>query len=350
LAKARQLQSLNLFETQVQGDGLSHVVSVPLRNFQMAPTPPNLAGWQAIGQFKLLENISQLGVEQADEKLAAISDLPNLKSLSLNNTRISSDGLKSIAKLTSLTNLDLQQLELADDGLRPLRGLTNLQNLSLPHSSGDGVVDSLPSARLTRLRLGEKLTDAGLLAVASKYPNLHTCDLTYCTRVTEMGLDQLADQARLHTLILPKETSVAMYEQVARMPVLKKIEQPFGSATTGAHLKQLRNHPTLEEFQLNKLDDESLAELAQVAALKSLHINEPLFNAKGLEKLAKASKLERLTMLNGGALREYGADEAAALEKLTQLKQLNIFGTSLDQTSIESIRQALPGASVQISR
>ena len=192
------------------------------------------------------------------------------------------------------------------------------------------------------------MTDAGLLALAKKYPNLHTCDLRYCNRATEKGLGHFADHVLLNTLILPDGPSIAMYEQVARMSGLKKLELPYSQAITAAQLKALRIHPTLEEYQLSKVDDEPLAELAQASALKSLYVNEPLFKAKGLEKLAKASKLEKLTLINGGELRSYGPDEAAALEKLTQLKQLSVYGTSLDQASIGRIRQALPKTNVQI--
>lgn len=349
LAQAPQLQSLQLHNTQILGDGLKHLVKLPLRSFGMAPKPPNLAGWQAIGQFKSLESCGNLGAEQSDEKLAAISGLPNLKYLNLSDVRLSGGGLKPIQKMTSIVHLDLPQIGVADDDLRPLQGLTNLQILTLPNSVGDGAIEFLPAARLTRLRVGAGISDAGLLAIARKYPDLHTCDLMQCNKATEKGLGYLADHARLQTLILPVVASAAMCEQVARMSTLKKLEQPF-QALTAEHLAPLRRNPTLEEFQLTKVDDDALAELAQVPALKVLHLNDPQCKAKGLEKLAQASKLERISLMNGGVLREYGAAEGAALEKLTQLKQLNIFGTSLDQTSIDRIRQALPRAQVQILR
>jgi hypothetical protein len=199
------------------------------------------------------------------------------------------------------------------------------------------------------LKLGGGITDAGLLAIAKKYPNLQTCDLVHCNQATAKGLGHLADNVRLQTLVLSNRTSVAMCEQVARISGLKKLEQPF-QALTAAHLVPLRIHPTLEELQLNKADDDALAELAQFARLKVLHLNEPLCKAKGLEQLAKAAKLERITLVNGGTLREFGPAEADALAKLTQLKQLNVFGTSLDQAAIDKIKQAMPKASVQIAR
>lgn len=346
LAKATQLQSLQMHGTQIAGEGLKHLVDLPLRSFGVGPSPPNLAGWQAIGQFKLLESCGNFG-DQADEKMAAISDLPNLKHLNLNGVRLTGQGLKPIEKLTTLVNLELPQIDLADDDLRPLRSLTNLQNLSLPNSVGDGAIEHLPDARLTRLRVGAGITDAGLLAIAKKYPDLQTCDLTHCSQATEKGLGHLADHTKLHTLVLPNGTTVAMCKQVARMQELKKLEQPF-QALLAAHLAPLRSHPSLEEFQLNKVDDDALAELAQLPALKALHLNEPLCKAKGLEQLAKASKLERLSLMNGSVLREYGAAEAAAFAKLTQLKELNVYGAALDNSSVDKIRQSLPKTRVQI--
>jgi hypothetical protein len=50
------------------------------------------------------------------------------------------------------------------------------------------------------------------------------------------------------------------------------------------------------------------------------------------------------------AQRGYGPAEAAALEKLTQLKQLSVFGVTLDPMSIAQITQAMPKARVQIMK
>jgi hypothetical protein len=349
LAKAKELVSLQLHETQVQGEGLKHLVDVPLRNFNTMPRAPNLAGFQALGQIKSLEYCPFLGTEECDAKLAAISDLPNLRSINLSNVPLSGAGLRPLQKLTSLTQLDLPQSGLTDDDLRPLQSLTNLQSLAMPNSVGDGSVTFMPDAKLSRLKVGAGITDAGLLAIAKKYPGLHTCDLSQSPQITDKGIGHLADQMRPNTIVLPPSASVAMYEQLARVMGLKRIEQFFQSPTA-AHLAPLRKQSTLEELQLNKVDDEALGALAQLTSLKSLHINEPFCKAKGLEQLAKASNLERLTLLNGNTLREYGADEAAALEKLTQLKQLNIFGTSLDPPSIVRIKETLAKTQVQIVR
>ena len=348
LAKAKELVSLQLHETQVQGEGLKHLVDVPLRNINTMPRAPNLAGFQALGQIKSLEYCPFLGTDECDAKLAAISDLPNLRSINLSNVPLSGAGLKPLQKLTSLTQLDLPQSGLSDEDLSPLQSLTNLQTLTLPNSVGDVAIKYLPDAKLSRLRVGAGITDAGLLAIAKKYPELHTCDLSQSPQITDKGIGHLADHMRPNTIVLPPSASVAMYEQLARIMGLKRIEQFFQSPTA-AHLAPLRQQSALEELQLNKVDDEVLGALSQLS-LRSLHVNEPLCKAKGLQQLAKASKLERLTLLNGNTLREYGPDEAAALEKLTQLKQLNIYGTSLDPPSIMQIKQALAKTQVQIVR
>ena len=130
--------------------------------------PPNLAGWQAIGQFKLLESCGNFGDDQADEKMAAISDLPNLKYLNLNNVRLSSEGLKPVARLTTLVNLELPQVGLMDADLRPLQALTNLQMLSLPNSVGDGAIDFLPAAPLM-IQVARNRTSS------SRKPELASC-------------------------------------------------------------------------------------------------------------------------------------------------------------------------------
>src|SRR5205085_2422881 len=144
-------------------------VDLPLRNFVMVPNSPNLAGWQAIGRIKSLESCGNIGADQPEEKIAAISNLPNLKYLHLHTLMLTGEGLKPIEKLTGLVHLELPQTGLEDNDLRPLRSLTNLQNLSLPDSVGDGAIEFLPAAKLTRLKVGAETTDAGLLAIAKKY-------------------------------------------------------------------------------------------------------------------------------------------------------------------------------------
>lgn len=349
LANATQLQGLHLHGTKVAGDGLQHLVDLPLQHFGIAPESPNLAGWQAIGKFKSLQSCGNLGPQQADEKLAAISELPNLRQLNLGNDRLSGAGLKAIAGLTSLVHLDLPQTGLSDEDLRPLESLTKLQFLSLPNSTGDGAIEFFPDTDLQYLTVRGEVTDAGLLAIAKKYPGLQVCNLLHCSKVTEKGLGHLADHTRLQMLVLPSSPSVPMFKQIARMPELRRIEQNFGSLSA-AHLAPLRGHPTLADFQLVQIGDEALAELSKVPALKNLSINQPLCRAKGLEHLAKASNLENLNLMHGEAVKDYGDDEVAALQKLTQLKHLNVFGAPLDQASIDKIKQALPKTNVQIMR
>jgi hypothetical protein len=134
------------------------------------------------------------------------------------------------------------------------------------------------------------------------------------------------------------------------MKGLKRLEQPFQSPTV-ADFAALASHPTLEDLQLNYVDDQGLAELSRLPALKFLHLNQPQCKAKGLEQLAKASKLERLALMNGGVLKEYGPAEVAALEKLTQLKNLSVFGVPFDQAAIQQIRQSLSKQTqIQIGR
>jgi hypothetical protein len=64
-----------------------------------------------------------------DADLDCLQDLGELKSLKLDNTRITDDGLKRVKGLKNLRSLTLSFTAISDEGLKHLTGLSNLEFL-----------------------------------------------------------------------------------------------------------------------------------------------------------------------------------------------------------------------------
>lgn len=69
-----------------------------------------------------------------DDEAAYLEELPNLKVLSLSNTRIGDAGLTHLKELTSIETLYLNNTKLSDAGLEHLNGLTGLKVLHLKNT------------------------------------------------------------------------------------------------------------------------------------------------------------------------------------------------------------------------
>jgi len=108
IAKLKQLQSIVLRGTGIEGHGLRHLTSLrELKGLNLAKLP------------------------LSDEDILPLKSLENLEYLNLGHTQISDKSLSTIASLDSLSKLYLNNTEISDGGLERLYGLTHLKILVL---------------------------------------------------------------------------------------------------------------------------------------------------------------------------------------------------------------------------
>ncbi len=128
-----------------------------------------------------LKEINASDSDVSDRGIEHLSNVPNLETLILTNTKVKT--LKDIARLEKLKLLRLDQTEVDDDSLKNLKGL-RLKDLSLIETritdKGLDALAALPT--LENLLLSRNDIGPGAIAVAAKLPNLLSIDLrvTYC--------------------------------------------------------------------------------------------------------------------------------------------------------------------------
>ena len=153
LAGLTSLQQLDLSSTQVHGRGLKHLDNLN-RLTSLAIVGNSIADEDPVG-FPMFPSLTKLeiyrnkfssldfvrGLKTLEllhigntkvARLDAISELTNLKDLTLNNTQINDDALAVLQSLPQMSSrLNLHETNVTDKGLRHLEKLTHLQYLTL---------------------------------------------------------------------------------------------------------------------------------------------------------------------------------------------------------------------------
>ncbi len=148
-----------------------------------------------------LESISFHDTVMPRDSLAAVANLTDLRSLDLQQTRITSADLKHLNNLAKLERLVLRRTRIRDDGLVHLRGMDGLVELSLGSTAiGDAGVERI--SHLTELR----------------WLSLEN------TQVTDEGVAHLRNLAKLEVLQLGlTNTSDASVEHLAQLTALCRL-------------------------------------------------------------------------------------------------------------------------------
>ncbi len=107
--------------------------------------------------LRRLHSVRQLGLWSTNitaEGLANVARLHNLESLGLVGNRLTADGVKHLAGLRNLEELNLAETDLTDQGVAHIAGLTRLKRLvleanpitdaAMPHLKGLTNLDSSP--------------------------------------------------------------------------------------------------------------------------------------------------------------------------------------------------------------
>ncbi len=209
-----------------------------------------------------------IGDSLADADLEHLSELRNLRSLSLTNAdQVTDKGLKSLRKLTQLRFLDVRESRIAGPGLEHLKSLTELREVRLVNSdvSGPGLEYLKDAPELSSVSLtGSPVTDSGL-AHLSQLENV-TGAVLDGTRITDSGLRFLARLDKLAGLILDD------------------------TAVTGSGLAHLRTLPRITSLSLVRctINDSHTAYLKELESLRSLDLNETDMSEEGLGRLRQA--------------------------------------------------------------
>lgn len=296
LAQVATLRALSLAHAQIGDEGVRHLTALgQLDNLDLARTPVTDAGLRHLAGLKGLRSLNLAGTPVVGSGLAHLAGLPQLRHLNLSGTRLTAEGLGHLGTMRQLETLSLSETPVPVAALEQLAGL-RLAELHLPRPTwNDAGLKHYLAAVTPRTRLNLRfwnLTDAGLQALAGQR-DLHTLVLTD-TPLTDAGLAHLASLPALETL----------------------------------HLTRTRIQGT------------QLGRLAALKQLKTLWLPGTLLEDKGTAALASLKQVQSLN-LNGTAITDASID---ALKLSTGLRELQVGGTKLTPGGMARLREALPQA------
>ena len=180
LKRLTKLKTLHLVRTAVNGEGMQHLVGLPLEeiNLQLSDVSddgmPHLAKIPSlkrimliktkitdagIEQLKALENLEKLDLQDVvtvtPACLPTVAELKKLKFLRIYGGTFKGEGIAPIGKMASLRVLSMEQTPLNNATVELLAGLTELKELMLfgTNVSDDGMEKLAGLTKLTKLEL-----------------------------------------------------------------------------------------------------------------------------------------------------------------------------------------------------
>ncbi len=175
--------------------------------------------------------------------LEAISGLPTLMSLSIDDTEIGDDAMESVGKHANLKRLYMANTKITDSGIEKLSGLSVLLGIGV---EGTGVTDTTVEhlskmSALKEVRLGDtSITNAGASKLGA-LKNLQSVNLTN-TRLTADGLGWMAEAPELEIVdISGTDIEDDIVDILLKMPKLVSVSLRKTSISADAVQQLKRN-------------------------------------------------------------------------------------------------------------
>ncbi len=170
---------------------LPEILSLGLENTIIAEPD-----WRNISKFPKLQYVLLGHSNITDDGVKYLSQLPELDTLSMGNTReITDAAIPHISKMPKLTNLKLGSTNITDQGLRKLAPVSKLDILELPNlkvtSVGVESLKNIPSLKIVTLDWTN--VDDQALDFLAVLPNLQVLQLSR-TQVTAAGMQRFREQ------------------------------------------------------------------------------------------------------------------------------------------------------------
>jgi Leucine-rich repeat (LRR) protein len=186
-----------------------------------------------------------------------------------------------------------------DAGLAALATLTNLKTLILDNTkvTGQGLEALVDKVALERLQMAECHANAKGLANVAKFKTLTVLDLGYNPDVDDASVTGLAKLVELRDLALRgSQVGDASMATVARFKKLRRLD--LGSTTVGdAGVAQIARLPEIDWLQLynTRLTNGGLSSLGQMRTLKTLNITKTETTREAAEQLQQQMPECRIT-------------------------------------------------------
>ncbi|KAL3144635.1 hypothetical protein ABBQ38_001994 [Trebouxia sp. C0009 RCD-2024] len=243
-----------------------------------------------------------------DMSIAALSLLPNLKTVWASGGTVSNLGLIMICSAQTITKLDLSKcVNVTNSGVSGLTRLQRLQSLDLSDCNNLG--------------------DDSLQALLPGLPHLHTLTLQHCTHVTDAGITGISQSSQLTSLNLAlcREITDTGVASVAALPLLHTLDLTFCDRITDASVHHLHQLPGLQNLGMAccKLSSSGVGALGSLEGLTCLDLVGCVdgVTPDAMRLLSQAPRLKSLNLAFCSLLSDAGVQ---ALSRLTTLSNLNL--------------------------
>ena len=353
LVPLKKLRVLILRGTKVTDAGLATVAKMQsLEEIDLGDCDVGDPGMKHLAALKGLRKLAVEHTDVGDAGIAAIATLPALEQLNIQETPVTDAGLASLAK-TKLKELYLRPRgTIGDAGMEHVGKITTLERATLPSSVTDAGARHLVNLKaLKYIYLPGDLTDAGVADIA-KLTALENVALGG-DAITDAGFSQLAALPKLNEIRGGGIGPITLQKLAERGASIEALSFS-GEKISPEHLKLLPRFPNLKRIYPNdidlrgksidgivaartiefiqmfdvKIDDDALARLATMPALKHLLLphDAPEVTNAGVKSLAKIKTLEQLDVFG----KDFNDETLAALGTMPNLATLQVYGDFTD--------------------
>jgi Leucine-rich repeat (LRR) protein len=260
----------------------------------------------------------------ADDDLALLAAMPELRKINLSHTKITDLGLAHLRPLQKVTRLICYYCDyITDGGIAYLKQWRDLELLNIR---------------------GTEITSRVFEHLANM-KKLRALDVGF-SRVNDDGFDALANLEALEELHIGGDKMSGLALPLLRLlPSLKRLDVNgsqrtdsgrWGLMLTDVNFESITALTRLEELNIGgtNVSDVGIKGISSLVNLHALDLSRMELTAKGLEPLAALPQLRRLSLYESVRIDDGAAERLIALKNL---EILDLTGTSITDASLERI-------------
>lgn len=317
LAGLKELTSINLYTTGVQGEYLRYLSDLPnLRSLRTSQTTMTDEGMPHIAKITSLEQLTMSNTTITDVALPYLDSLVNLKGLDISeNPCLTDQAIKQLQKHPDLEYVRVGNNNVSDECLPSLEGFAHLRILSIDRTfiSLDGLArlqKVYPNARITSRSCANRPGDAHWQALQELSP---------------IG-------CRIHSFLSTRNGKQTLRNSVSLHHGWVGVGQDL------VHLKHLEGIDTL--MIRTTIDDAAVESLAQIPQVKAVYVRSPEVKNHQLRFLRGIGGLERLSL--EGPFTDEAIPELMEME----LPWLMLRDTHVSDEGIAKLKRRFPAVRV----
>jgi serine/threonine protein kinase len=323
------LQLLDLTATSVDDAGLKKVsVKIPtLKTLVLNQMKITDAGIGYISHLPQLDRLCANRIETlSDKALGYLGKTRTLTSLELEgDTRLTAAGIAQLQDLKHLRYLDLKETNLGSGCGSTLKKFTKLTGLNLSGTAvGDQTIANLAQLKLCELNLAQSKISSRSTEILGGMKTLTRLDLSNTESLGDQDLKNLAGLANLDTLDLSgcRLITDSGMQYLSSMKSLRTLNLS-GTRVTDFSLAQLANLPQLHDLNVSNtvIDDQGVYNLLAMP-LQRLDLSYTRITGAGFVKLGR---MKLLRDLNVTKCELHARDEEGFRQEQKKVKHENEF-------------------------